>query len=71
MSRGNIYDLKELLGHAQIETTMRSAHLAPEHLLNQASLVSFEHPKNNLFCLNQSEFNHNSTMKNFIEGLPS
>lgn len=41
MQGGNIYDLKALLGHADISTTMRYAHLSPDHLKKQASLVSF------------------------------
>ena len=32
MRGGSIYDLKSLMGHRSIETTMRYAHLAPEHL---------------------------------------
>lgn len=42
MNNGNIYDLKSLLGHSDISTTMRYAHLSPEHLKKQASLVSFD-----------------------------
>lgn len=41
MKGGNIYDLKELLGHSGIETTMRYAHLAPGHLKSKSALVSF------------------------------
>lgn len=44
MRGGNIYDLKALLGHADISTTMRYAHLAPNHLQKQASLVCFKIP---------------------------
>jgi site-specific recombinase XerD len=33
MMRGaNLYDLKEILGHADIKMTMRYAHLSPHHL---------------------------------------
>lgn len=32
MSGGNILDLQKILGHANIQMTMRYAHLAPEHL---------------------------------------
>ena len=42
MSGGNIYDLKKLMGHSDIETTERYAHLAPEHLREKARLVSFQ-----------------------------
>ncbi len=41
MNGGNIYDLKELLGHANIKTTERYAHLAPAHLASKASMVCF------------------------------
>ncbi|MFA0201530.1 site-specific integrase, partial [Vibrio atlanticus] len=29
---GNIVKLRDVLGHSEITTTMRYAHLAPEHL---------------------------------------
>ncbi|MEZ9687664.1 MULTISPECIES: tyrosine-type recombinase/integrase, partial [Vibrio] len=32
MSGGNIVKLRDVLGHSEITTTMRYAHLAPEHL---------------------------------------
>jgi hypothetical protein len=41
MRGGSIYDLKSLLGHASIETTMRYAHLSPTHLASKVSLVQF------------------------------
>ena len=31
MKGADLYSIKELLGHANIETTQRYAHLAPEH----------------------------------------
>ena len=46
MNGGNIYDLKQLMGHSQIETTMRYAHLSQGHLESMAKLVSFD-PKIN------------------------
>ena len=46
MNGGNIYDLKQLMGHSQIETTMRYAHLSRGHLESMAKLVSFD-PKLN------------------------
>lgn len=45
MNGGNIYDLKELLGHANITTTMRYAHLAPDYLKSKAAIVSFHLPE--------------------------
>lgn len=44
MNGGSIYDLKALLGHASVETTMRYAHLAKSHLKAKSSLVRFEMP---------------------------
>ena len=41
MGGGNVYELKELLGHADISTTMRYAHLAKDHLKAQAQVVTF------------------------------
>ena len=41
MRGGNIYDLKDLMGHSAIETTMRYAHLSPGHLKAKSALVSF------------------------------
>jgi hypothetical protein len=32
MRGGSLYDLKEILGHADIKMTMRYAHLSPQHL---------------------------------------
>ena len=45
MNGGSIYDLKELLGHSQIETTMRYAHLSPKHLQRKSGVVRFELPQ--------------------------
>lgn len=44
MRGGNVYDLMELLGHADMETTTRYAHLAPEHLRAKSAMVSFKTP---------------------------
>jgi len=41
MKGGSIYDLKELLGHSDVATSMRYAHPAPSHLKALASLVQF------------------------------
>ena len=42
MKGGNIVVLKEILGHSTIETTMRYAHLAPEHLTDAVKLNPLE-----------------------------
>jgi len=42
MRGGSIYDLKAVMGHSSIETTMRYAHLSPKYLRDQAELVSLE-----------------------------
>ncbi len=47
MNGGSIYDLMERLGHADIKTTMRYAHLAKEHVKSKAHLVSFNCPNPN------------------------
>jgi hypothetical protein len=41
MNGGNIYDLQKILGHTSLEMTQRYAHLAPEHLVKAANVVSF------------------------------
>ncbi|KPU83236.1 integrase [Psychromonas sp. PRT-SC03] len=42
MKGGNIVVLKEILGHSAIETTMRYAHLSPEHLRDAVRLNPLE-----------------------------
>ncbi len=42
MKGGNIVVLKDILGHSTIETTMRYAHLAPEHLADAVALNPLE-----------------------------
>ncbi len=41
MSGGNIYDLQKILGHSDVKTTMRYAHLAPDHIAHTANLLNF------------------------------
>ena len=38
MAGGNILTLQKILGHQNLTTTMRYAHLAPEHLLEAKAL---------------------------------
>ena len=42
MKGGNIVVLKEILGHSTIETTMRYAHLSPDHLTDAVKLNPLE-----------------------------
>ena len=46
MRNGNIYDLAAILGHSDIETTKRYAHLSQEHLRRKVDIVKFELPTN-------------------------
>lgn len=41
MNGGNIYDLQKILGHFELNMTMRYAHLSPQHLQNAMGIVSF------------------------------
>ena len=41
MRGGNLFDLKELLGHSDIKTTMIYAHLSPNHLKEASRIVNF------------------------------
>lgn len=39
MNGGGLYDLQKILGHSDMQTTMRYAHLAREHILSKAEVV--------------------------------
>lgn len=39
MENGNLYDLRNILGHSDVQMTMRYAHLAKEHILSKADVV--------------------------------
>lgn len=41
MNGGNIYDLQKILGHTEMEMTMRYAHLSPTHLREAIRIVEF------------------------------
>ena len=41
MNGGDIYHLKEILGHSDIKTTMRYVHLLKTFLVDKADIVSF------------------------------
>jgi hypothetical protein len=65
MNSGNIYDLKTLMGHSDINTTMRYAHLAPNHLTSKSVLVSFKVPSfGDVIALRKNPPNHFPTMGN-------
>lgn len=42
MNGGNIYDLQKILGHRDIQSTMKYAHLSPDHLLKVSKIVNFK-----------------------------
>jgi len=42
MRRGSLQALKEILGHADLEMTLRYAHLAPEHLRNEMAKTEIQ-----------------------------
>lgn len=39
MSGGSIYDLKKVLGHADVKTTERHAHLSADHLASVRDII--------------------------------
>lgn len=41
MNRGSIYDLKQILGHSDIQMTERYAHLAPNYLQGRTAILNF------------------------------
>lgn len=58
MNGGNIYDLQKLLGHKDITTTMKYAHLSPDHLLAASKVVNFKSDIDPEFSFkNESSYN--------------
>lgn len=49
MNGGNIVKLRDVLGHSEIATTMRYAHLAPEHLEETLRLNPLNNHQNSVF----------------------
>ena len=43
MNGGNLYDLQKILGHADIKTTQRYAHLSPNHLKEAVNIVNINY----------------------------
>lgn len=39
MSGMNIFDIKEMLGHSEMKTTLRYAHLSPDHLTGRTDVL--------------------------------
>lgn len=46
MNGGALPELKEILGHADFETTLRYSHLCKDYLLKKASIVSYQPTEN-------------------------
>ncbi|MDD9950083.1 MAG: tyrosine-type recombinase/integrase [Zetaproteobacteria bacterium] len=42
MSGGNLYELKELLGHSTIQMTERYSHLSEAHMMGKTEILNFE-----------------------------
>jgi len=42
MNGGNLFDLQKILGHTQINMTMRYAHFSPDHLQSSIKFMNFE-----------------------------
>lgn len=53
MKGGNLYDLQKLLGHQDISTTERYAHLSPESLVQKTELVCISGGQAEVIPLNQ------------------
>ena len=53
MKGGNLYDLQKLLGHSDISTTERYAHLSPESIVARTELVAIDGGKNNVINLQE------------------
>jgi integrase len=62
MRGGNIYDLRAIMGHASIETTMGYAHLSAAHLASKASLVQFR-PQRAADVIHLAQANHSPTIE--------
>ena len=42
MRGGNLYDLQKLMGHSEVKTTERYAHLSPQSLVAKTELVAID-----------------------------
>jgi hypothetical protein len=57
MNGGDVFTLKELLGHSDIGTTMVYAHLSPKHLEKASEIVNFNSNGANLAQAERSSLN--------------
>lgn len=55
MNGGNLYDLQKLLGHSDIETTERYAHLSPAHVVSKTELVAIRGGRENVVPMKVSD----------------
>jgi hypothetical protein len=64
MRGGSLYDLMAILGHSNLKTTQRYAHLGRTHLESKASIVSFQIPTDDRKIIELSSArNHNATIE--------
>jgi site-specific recombinase XerD len=52
MRGGSLYDLQKLLGHRDLRTTERYAHLMPEHVASKTELVAIDGGRSKIVPLN-------------------
>ncbi len=55
MKNGNLYDLQKLMGHSEIKTTERYAHLSPQSLVSRTELIAIDGGKKSIIPLEISQ----------------